>query len=40
MAIASDSENNHVSLRHSLRHFPKGNLVLSIVDEFPILVKK
>ena len=27
MAIASGSDNNHVSLRHSPRHFPEGNLV-------------
>ena len=27
MVIASGSDNNHVSLRHSPRHFPEGNLV-------------
>ena len=26
VAIASGSDNNHVSLRHSPRHFPEGNL--------------
>ena len=27
MVFASGSDNNHVSLRHSPRHFPEGNLV-------------
>ena len=27
MVIASGSDNNNVTLRHSPRHFPEGNLV-------------